>query len=91
MAALTNKGSTLDFNAESFGFAFKSICEDGLIEFMTNLFGALKNTTGLSSISITTTFGSGIMPLPEKKTFEGVNTLLSPDRILLVLSRSPCL
>ena len=40
--ALTNNGYILALNAMSLGFASVNIFEDGLKEFITNLFGALK-------------------------------------------------
>ena len=47
--------------------------------------------TGFSSTPITTTFGSGIWPLPENEIVEGDNTLPSPFFILAVLSPLPFL
>ncbi len=62
------------------------MCEDGRIEFITSLFGGLKNATGFSLISVTTNVNSGILSLPEERTLEGDNTLPSPGVILHLLS-----
>jgi hypothetical protein len=88
--ALTNNGNTLDFiSIGSFVSASNSIFEDGLLEFITNLFGGLKYTIGFPSDPTSTTVSFGIILLPAKRILDGANILPSPFIIGAVLSPGP--
>ena len=74
---------------ESLVLAFSIILEDGLLEFMANMSGALKNTIGFPSDGISNTLSCGIVLLPVRRTVDGASILPFPFTILAVLSPFP--